>query len=603
MRCSASYLIPALLLAGQGVAHAEGPLCDVPAPPVATTEVSREDTALRITGDELAARGATDLAAALRLIPELVVRDDGRGGFDVDIRGSHGGRVAVFIDGVQVSDPYDGGFDVQTVPITDIASIRVSATPLSPLAGPGGAGGVIEVFTRDANGPQLVIARVTADSLPTVGLSATARASLAKHLGIRISASGLGGEHDIDPPAGGDVDEDRRAAAGSARLEYRDGARHITLDGTLDDRHFIAPLGDLPRLLVLDRDLNARTQLTADDKVGTLGVHGEYFLHYLHHSSHQFADADLTDERSAENLEAYRSGGMLAATRPFFHDLRWTASVSAEHDKTLTVDQANSYITGEYTLFNSAAGVQLDRARFHADLSAGLAVPFNLGLDPWPEAGGSIRYKADPSLDLSVTGGYKGRVPTLRELFEPGVGNPKLGVEKVFLTEARAAAHTENLRFEVAPFFRQTNQYIGPIVPSDASKPRDLSVIGVDTQASYQLGRQAQVGASYDFVHVAHDDTGITERPPGHRFDAWARASANTRFSALARVRFYGKSTEDGQRLDRYALLEANLTAQLTPEYLVVLRGDDLLDAAPRMRDGIRSPGRVISLVLQGAWQ
>ncbi|HEY4176916.1 MAG TPA: TonB-dependent receptor plug domain-containing protein [Kofleriaceae bacterium] len=591
MRRFVVHLIPALVLAGQGVSYAEGPA------------VPREDTALRITGEDLAARGATDLAAALRLIPELVVRDDGRGGFDVDIRGSHGGRVAVFIDGIQVANAYDGGFDVQTIPITDIASIRVSATPLSPLAGAGGTGGVIEVFTRDASGPQVVIARITADTLPTVGLSATARAPLAKHLGLRISASGLGGEHDIDPPAGGSVDENRRAAAGGARLEYHDGNRRITLDGTLDDRHFIAPPADLPRLVVLDRDLNARTQLTADDKLGTLGVHGEYFLHYMQRSSHQFADAALTDERAAENLEAYRSGGMLAATRPFLKDLRWTASVSAEHDKTLAVDQANSYVTGAFSLVNSAAGVQFDRDRVHADISGGLAVPFGIGLDPWPEGSGSLRYKADPTLDLSVSGGYKGRIPTLRELFEPGVGNPKLGVEKVFLTEVRAAAHADHLRVELAPFFRQTNEYIGPIPPADATKPRDLAVIGVDTLASYELSRLAQIGGSYNFVHVTHDDTGVTERPPAHRFDAWARVAANARFSALARVRFYGKSNEDGERLDRYALVEANVTAQLTPEYLAVLRADDLFDAAPRGRDGIRTPGRVISLVLQGAWQ
>src|SRR5690349_10193732 len=56
------------------------------------------DTQVRLTGEELAARGATDLASALALIPEINVRDAGRGGFNVDIRGARKGAVRVLID-------------------------------------------------------------------------------------------------------------------------------------------------------------------------------------------------------------------------------------------------------------------------------------------------------------------------------------------------------------------------------------------------------------------------------------------------------------------------------------------------------------------------
>ena len=118
------------------------------------------DTEVRLTGEQLAARGATDLATALALLPDVTVRDAGRGGFNVDIRGARKGAVSVLIDGVLVSDPYYGTFDVSTIPITDIVQIRVSTTPQSPIDGPGGPGGVIEVLTRDAFGEQLVIARL-----------------------------------------------------------------------------------------------------------------------------------------------------------------------------------------------------------------------------------------------------------------------------------------------------------------------------------------------------------------------------------------------------------------------------------------------------------
>src|SRR5689334_8647133 len=155
------------------------------------------DTEVRLTGEQLAARGATDLASALALLPDVSVRDVGRGGFNVDIRGARKGAVSVLVDGVLVTDPYYGTFDVSTIPITDIVQIRMSTTPQSPIDGPGGPGGVIEVLTRDAYGEQLVIARATGDTLPSAGLTGTARVPLAKALALRISMAGLAGARDM----------------------------------------------------------------------------------------------------------------------------------------------------------------------------------------------------------------------------------------------------------------------------------------------------------------------------------------------------------------------------------------------------------------------
>ncbi|HEY5926515.1 MAG TPA: Plug domain-containing protein, partial [Kofleriaceae bacterium] len=156
------------------------------------------DTEVRLSGDELAARGAVDLATALDLLPDVSVRDVGRGGFNVDIRGARKGAVSVLIDGVLVSDPYYGTFDVSTIPITDIVQIRMSAAPQSPIDGPGGPGGVIEVLTRDAIGSQLVIARATSDTLPSFSVAGSARVALARRLALRLSATGLAGARDFD---------------------------------------------------------------------------------------------------------------------------------------------------------------------------------------------------------------------------------------------------------------------------------------------------------------------------------------------------------------------------------------------------------------------
>src|SRR5689334_12657746 len=55
------------------------------------------DTEVRLTGEQLAARGAVDLGTALALLTDVSVRDAGRGGFNIDIRGARKGAVSIFI--------------------------------------------------------------------------------------------------------------------------------------------------------------------------------------------------------------------------------------------------------------------------------------------------------------------------------------------------------------------------------------------------------------------------------------------------------------------------------------------------------------------------
>jgi hypothetical protein len=229
------------------------------------------DTEVRLTGEELAARGATDLATALALLPDVAVRDGGRGGFNLEIRGARKGAVRVLIDGVAVSDPFYGTFDVSTIPVTDIVQIRVSTAPASPIDGPGGPGGVIEVHTRDAIGGQLAIARLTSDTLPTFAASATGRVDLARALALRLSASSQFGVQDYDTATEATIRDRRRATTGAIRLEYRRSGRRAVFDGFVDDRRYVSPPSDelaTATFLLIDRETTGRVGVGFDDDLG-----------------------------------------------------------------------------------------------------------------------------------------------------------------------------------------------------------------------------------------------------------------------------------------------------------------------------------------------
>ncbi|HEX3761069.1 MAG TPA: TonB-dependent receptor plug domain-containing protein, partial [Kofleriaceae bacterium] len=354
------------------------------------------DTEVRLTGADLAARGATNLATALALIPEINVRDAGRGGFNIDIRGARKGDVTVLIDGMVVSDPYYGTFDVSSIPVTDIVQIRIATTPQSPIDGPGGPGGVIEVHTRDAVGPQLVIGRVTGDSLPSVGATATARVPLARHLALRLSASGQGGAHDFDLPNDNSLRDNRYAATGSGRLEYRDGELRIAADAFLDDRHYLTPPSDVLQrstILMIDRETTARGSTKFDDKIGSLQIQGEVSTQYLERRSRYYLDASLGSAVQVENLKALRSAAMALVTQPFLRDFRWAVSATVDFEKAAVSDIMNHTVRGDTTLIEPAGDLQYEHGRFRADLSAGVALPMGIDARPWPEAKAVVKYR------------------------------------------------------------------------------------------------------------------------------------------------------------------------------------------------------------------
>src|SRR4029077_20535537 len=86
-------------------------------------------------------------------------------------------------------------------------------------------------------------------------------------------------------------------------------------------------------------------------------------------------------------------------------------------------------------------------------------VPFvDTGADPWPEAKAVARWRPSyGNLELTATLARKGRVPSLRERFQPVQGNPSLGPEKIDHAEVRAIETIgERLRVELAPFCKHS---------------------------------------------------------------------------------------------------------------------------------------------------
>jgi len=103
-----------------------------------------------ITADEIAAMGALTVADALRVLPEIRIKDSGGSGSltTVSIRGSASTQVLILLDGIPVNRASLPSVDLSTFPIQNVDRIEVLRGPFSAIYGSGALGGVINIVTR-----------------------------------------------------------------------------------------------------------------------------------------------------------------------------------------------------------------------------------------------------------------------------------------------------------------------------------------------------------------------------------------------------------------------------------------------------------------------
>lgn len=89
-----------------------------------------------------------DLAEVLRFAPGVQITVGSKEEYTLKIRGIDSRRIALLVDGVPVSEPYYGSFDLKTVSAGGIQTLQVTKGPSSVLYGPNTMGGIVNVITR-----------------------------------------------------------------------------------------------------------------------------------------------------------------------------------------------------------------------------------------------------------------------------------------------------------------------------------------------------------------------------------------------------------------------------------------------------------------------
>lgn len=574
------------------------------------------DTKLRLTGTELRKRGIGNLAEALESLPEINVRAAGRGGRQIDIRGARKGSVKILLDGVTISDPYYGNIDLSSIPITDIEEIRVSSSPASPIDGTGGPGGVIEIFTSDAVGPDMVRARVRASSQPAAEVSVTGRTELTPTWGLRMSASAMLGKEEFELRLSDGMtsdlysfflSEERDQSVANIRLEYQKNKRRFVSDIWFQQVAFTVPPArdGESRFLVIEGESQGRLGSAYYDTWKGVRLEAQASYHLLSRQSIYFEDPQLTIGAQNEDLNAGRASGSILANRPIGESwhLIGSATLESENADVIGFDGVNTQ--GRSTVAQSALALQRKSASTELQASAGVALPLDTGSSPWAEFKVTALARPVSAVEFQITAGHKGRTPTLRERLRADIGNDELGPEKSYFGEMKISFTSSNSwRLAISNFLRRTNGLIRFDPDSRTlGNTKELWIRGIETTAEANLNTVISVGGNYSYADAHSEILGADPLDffPNHRASAWLRLGKNG-FGATTRIQYWSSQIDKNVELPPRLLLQATLHAKLADRYLLNLRVENLSGSVYEQRLGVRAQGRVVYASVQAEW-
>lgn len=625
-------LPPLVVLVAATAARAQTPETTGAAPPPAYSSTvharpKRDDgtPTIVMTARELKERGAQSLADALDLIPELQVRQGGNG-MRLDLRGAKQFSVLLLIDGVPVTEPYFGIFDISAIPVTDIVEIRVQLAPASPLEGPGGDGGIVEVFTLRARGGKLLEGRLVGSSMPEGELAATGRAPLPHDWGVRASATGRIAQPTypvVAPDGSGAHFSDRQWNVNGALRLDRDFARgRFSADAWYGHRSFFIPPSDTTGTLLQDITGEDAFRLILGGEFErarwrvAVGAYGEL----LARATDSFTDYTLKNKVSHQDLLSGRIGAAVHGDRPWAARGvvgLFSARLSVDTDLASVHQSGLAGAWGASPYAELAVGGKLRWRWLTVEAAAGVLLPLDDASTTWPEGKLVVGFHPHPILNVLLIGARKGRLPTLRELYDPLQGSMNatdpskrhLGPEQTWHAELQLQLRPNKLvAARLSGYVRRIDGLIR-LDPFDMVAPHDVNLGTIDArglETGIDVARDKIVGGgfTYIFEDAYSPGLGFNAIPnfPRHRIDAYLSSTWKRRIGGLVRLRWVAERVVQGATLPRYYVMELDVWGRIWRTLRGSLRVDNLTNNQYLLLPGLTALGTTVTVTLDGLW-
>ena len=411
-----------------------------------------------LEADEIRRLGAATVAEAVQHLAGASLSVGARDEQRIWVRGYEPADVLVLLDGIPIADPYSGEVDLGQVPVGDVARIVLTRGAASPIYGPGGMGGVINIVTVQGGGAP--------------GLSADLEATDHSTARVHAAAGGTAGASDWYVGVGYESSDGWPLSSDFEPTPYEDGGMRSNSDlerwsALVRVGHGFADAGRLTatlRLIDSDKGIPFSTERPAgfvrfarfpEWRQGTAAVGWEGELgasatlraqaygHRFDNTLAAYPDQDL-DELSLESTftDDVLGGWLVADTPRGRHGLSASLHLREDrHERVETLPGEPAKPTERYIVRNGSIAAQ-DRVTLgpQSALTLSAAVDDHAVTDAWRadalagEERSSTRLSPQVELDVVLGRGVAGsfalyrrtRFPTLRQMYGAEVPNPEL---------------------------------------------------------------------------------------------------------------------------------------------------------------------------------
>ncbi|MBI1403490.1 MAG: TonB-dependent receptor [Porphyrobacter sp.] len=569
-----------------------------------------------LTADQLEQRQTRDVADVLRDVPGVAVAGV-PGQTQIRLRGAEANHVLVLVDGIEVSDPFAGEFDLGTLQAEPGARVEVLRGPQSALYGSDAIGGGVAYQSAGGRERPGLSARIEG------GTEATANGALrfgAFGNDWDAALSAVVVSTDGQPNARGgtrDIGRDSYTLAGKGSLALSDtltlraATRFIRTEGRTNDSDFdtTSPtfgfIIDSPGVTFTNEALYALAG-------ARLEVMGGRWTHDL---SAQIADVNRRTDSpygitSASEGDRFKAS-YVSALRLDDHTVTFAADYEVEGFRNATPggfafngrrEIAQVGLAGEYRYSGETV-----------DLSAAIRHDFNdLFRDATTFRVGA-GWRITDTTRLRAAGGSGVKNPGFFELygFVDGrfIGNAALRPEKSTGWEAGLDQQFGDAARLSVTYFDSTlrgeifTAYPPPtFIATPANRTATSTRRGVEVALTAQLARAWSLDAAYSYLDAKENGVEEVRRPRHIASGALTWDAPGKAASASLVVRYNGRARDDAftdpsfvpvrVTLDAYTLVNLNARARLTDSLDAFARVDNLLGERYEQVFSFVSPGR-----------
>ena len=574
-------------------------------------------SALVITAEQLEQRQTRDIADILRDVPGVAVAGTA-GQTQIRLRGSEANHVLVLVDGIEVSDPYAGEFDIGTLQAEPGARVEVLRGAQSALYGPDAIGGVVAYESASGRSQPGIAARIEGGTQGTIN-GALRYGAAGESWDAALSAVVV--STDGQPNARGgtrDIGRDSYTVSGKGSIEVAEGialraaARFIRTEGQTNDSDFDSASPTFG--FTID---SPGVTFTNEAVYALIGARAEMLDgRWTHDLSAQVAEVDretdspfgLTSASEGDRIKAsYVTSFKLADA----HNLTFAADFERESFRNALA--ASGGFTGRRAVEQTGFVGEYRYAGDAFDLSAALRHDINdLFRDATTFRVGA-GYRISDTTRLRAAGGSGVKNPGFFELygFVDGrfIGNDALRPEKSTGWEVGLDQDLgENARVSVTYFDSELEGEIFTTFPPPnfIATPANRTTVseqrGVEVSFNARLAAQWSLDAAYSYLDAEENGVEEVRRPQHIASAALTWTAPGDAASATLVVRHNGATPDVAftdpsfvpvrVSLDDYTLINFNARVKLADGISAFARVDNLLNERYEQVFSFVSPGR-----------